>query len=380
MMNYPVRLLSCDTHLEHPATVMADHVDGKFHQILENALGTMKFWNDALSVQGPDGMHLGVMAGAQEFHKARLGRYDLETMEIPGSYGGPKEYIGWMDLDGVESAVILPGLALSTALGLVGKTASDSAERIEFIRGYNNFISDFCAEYPGRLLGAACIPQTSIDDAIEEMLRARDLPGITTISPGNFPSATSTPQPEDERFYAACQEAGMPITLHGGISSGPASIRTPRDVATWIMGQTEVATGGPFSAAQLIMSGVFDRIPDLRFVILEAGASWLPYMMGAMDHMWDRHRHWADIQLKNPASWYCTSGNFLWNIIADRAAVELRDRIGVENLSWSSDFPHSNSEWPRSQVSAINLCAGTTPAERNDILWSNAARFYGLEP
>jgi predicted TIM-barrel fold metal-dependent hydrolase len=377
MENYPVKLLSCDTHIEHPATVIADYVDEKFHDVLKKCASIMNVWG-GLPYQGPEGVPLGTLAGYNQFHEVRAGKIDLDSMEIPGACGGAKDYIGWLDIDHVDAAVILPGAMLSMALGLVAMSF-DRDDRIEYIRGYNNFLSDFCSEYPDRLLGGACVPHTSMEDAIVELRRLRDMPGITTISPGNFPNGSSSPSEADDRFYQECIELGFPITLHGGISGAPASIKGPKDVATWIIGHTEVATGGPFSAAQLIMSGVFDRLPEMRFIVLEAGASWLPFMMSTMDHMWDRHRHWAGLDLKNPPSWYCTSGHILWNIIADRPAIEFRDRIGVGNLSWSSDFPHSNSEWPHSQVSALQLCAGIPAKERFDVLWGNAARFYGLE-
>lgn len=380
MENYPVRLLSCDTHLEHDPMVMADYVDAKYHEVLENAFSYITHWNNVLPYQGPDGIPTGTLAGFGRFTEARRGMIDLKTMEIPGAYGGAKEYIEWLDLDGVEAAVMLPGAGLSTCMGLVAHTFPDRDDRIAFIQGYNNFISDFCAQYPGRLLGGACVPHTSIGDAIAELERLKTLSGIATVAPGNFPNGSSSPKPEDDEFYAACLDLGIPITLHGGISS-PArnGLNTPEDIATWIIGHTEVATGGPFSASQLILSGIFDRLPDLRFLVLEAGASWLPFMMSTMDHMWDRHRHWIGFELNNPPSWYCTSGHLMWNLISDRPAVEMRDRIGVQNLSWASDFPHSNSNFPRSQVAALELCAGTTPKERYDILWGNAARFYGLE-
>jgi predicted TIM-barrel fold metal-dependent hydrolase len=146
----------------------------------------------------------------------------------------------------------------------------------------------------------------------------------------------------------------------------------------WIIGQTETTTGGPFTAAQIILSGLFDRLPDLRFLIAECGAGWLPYMMGEMDHMYYRHRHWAGFELVNPPSWYCTSGNLVWNLIADHTAIKLRDDIGIANLTWASDFPHSNCQYPYAEVRAKELTAPLTDQERYDVLWGNAARFYRL--
>jgi predicted TIM-barrel fold metal-dependent hydrolase len=145
------------------------------------------------------------------------------------------------------------------------------------------------------------------------------------------------------------------------------------------MGQVECTTGGPYSAVQLILSGVFDRFPDLRFIILECGAGWLPYIMGELNHMYSRHKYWAGINVEQPPSWYCTSGNILWNLIADRTAIKLRDEIGVANLSMATDFPHSNSQYPWSKVRAMELTDGIPAQERHEIMWQNAAKYYRLE-
>lgn len=378
--NYPVRLFSCDTHIEHYPTAMMDYVDEKFHDVLKNKIVeyAQPLWGVGPKLFGPESIHLASFAGHGRFTEISPGSHNVQTDKIPGAYGTAKDYVGWLDLDGVETAVILPGGGLGMALGIVGATFGHD-DRLEFLRGYNNFVSDFCSEYPDRLLGGMVVPMSGVDEALAELHRAAKLPGMVTLSPAAFPNGSKHPLPEDDRFYAECMDLGVPITLHGGLSSPTAGLETMQDVATWIIGHVEVTTGGPFTATQLILSGVFDRLPDLRFIILECGAGWLPFMMGEMDHFWDRHRHWSGLRLKNPPSWYCTSGNLLWNIISDRAAIDFRDRIGVGNLSWSSDFPHSNSEFPRSQVRALQLCAGIPAKERYDILWGNAARFYGIE-
>src|SRR5690606_25901184 len=201
-------------------------------------------------------------------------------------------------------------------------------------RGYNNWLSDFCNQYPDRLKGAGLIPVTSIEDAIAETRRLKDLPCMISVSPASFPNGTASPKPEDDKYWAAALDMDMPITLHGGISSPMSGMTSPQDAAAWIIGHVEITTGGPFSATQLILSGVFDRFPGLSFIVLECGAGWLPFSMQQMDHFYSRQRYWAGIEIANPPSWYCTSGNLIWNVISDRVAIEMRDRIGVANLTW----------------------------------------------
>lgn len=378
MNNVPVKLLSCDTHLEHWATVLNDYVPSKYHHLFEQAPYKIKIHGHT-PCYGADGVEVNTLGGHRRFWEVRKGTLDTKTQKIPGAYGGPKEYTEWMKIGGITAAVVLPGGPTGSTIGMA-RGALDKEGYLEVLRGYNNFASDFAAANPEVLLGAACLPTTGVDDAIAEMRRVRKLPGIRTVAPAAFPNGSGTPLPEDDRFYAEALDLAMPLTMHGGWSSPIGGCKNDLDVAAWIIGHVEVVTGGPYTVTQLILSGVLDRFPELRFIVQEAGAGWLPFSMDIMDHFYDRQRFWAGLaDLKNPPSWYCTSGNFLWNIICDRTAVKMRDLIGVDNLSWSSDFPHGNTEWPETRVRALQLLADCTAEERHKILWANAAKFYGLE-
>ncbi|WP_083536671.1 amidohydrolase family protein [Steroidobacter denitrificans] len=377
MSAIPVKLLSCDTHLEHWGTVLENYIPQKHHPLFEQAPYKIKIHGHT-PCYGDDGVNVAAIGGYRDYWKIRKGTIDIKKDKIPGTYGGPDEYAEWMKIDGITAAVLLPGGPTGSVIG-VARGTLDRAEYLDVLRGYNNFASDFSKAYPDMFLGGACIPTTGIDDAIAELQRVSKLPGIRTVAPAAFPNGSASPQPEDDRFYQEAMNLGMPITMHGGWSSPIGGCKNDQDVAAWIIGHIEVVTGGPYSATQMILSGVFDRLPNLRIIVLEAGAGWLPFSMDVMDHFYDRQRHWAGIDLKNPPSWYCTSGNFLWNVIADRHAIKMRNFIGVDNLSWASDFPHGNSEFPEDRARAMKLVADCTAEERNKILWSNAAQFYGLE-
>jgi predicted TIM-barrel fold metal-dependent hydrolase len=377
MSKQSVRMLSCDTHLEHWPTVLKDYVPKKLHDLFDKAPFMVTMFNQ-VPHYGEDSVTTSVLAGYRNFSEVKRGTIDIRSQNIPGAYGGPDEYAHWMHLDGVTKAVLLPGAALGATIG-AARATGDKDAYMAVLQGYNDFINDFSLTHPEMFLGGACIPGTGVDDAIAEMERVRKMPGIHTVAPGSFPNGSTSPTDEDDRFWAASLDLDMPITMHGGISTPTNGIKTDRDAATWIIGHVEITTGGPYSATQLIMSGVFDRFPDLRVIILECGAGWLPFSMDVMNHFYDRQRFWAGIDLKNPPAWYCTSGNLLWNIICDKTAIRLRDEIGVDNLSWSSDFPHGNSEWPESRSRALKLLDGCTDEERDKILWSNAAKFYRLD-
>lgn len=380
----PVKLFSCDTHIEQWPTVFKDYIPEKFHDAIDKAPYLAKLWGQT-SFQGPDGVPFCALSGHGNYPGVRRGQIDLRTDKIAGCYGGAKEYVGWLDVDGIDKAIVLPGVMHGSAFGAV-KGFKDPAGYLAFVQGYNNYLSDFCSEYPDRLLGGASIPVTNIDDALAELKRVSKLPGIKTIAPAVYPSGKDIPTLEDDKFWMACLELDMPITMHQGMSTayaayhaGNGGFKTEEDMFAFLMCQMDHANGVPFTVGQMILNGLFDRIPELTFLWDECGAGWLPYLAQSMDHFIDRHKCWKNVKLKQMPSWYLTSGNNLWNVIYDPAAIKAIDMIGVDNLTWSSDFPHSNSEYPMSRIRAIEMTAPCTAEERHKILWSNAAKFYRVE-
>jgi predicted TIM-barrel fold metal-dependent hydrolase len=105
----------------------------------------------------------------------------------------------------------------------------------------------------------------------------------------------------------------------------------------------------------------------------------VPFYLEQMDNNYQRHRHWAGFEIKAPPSSYCREGRFLWNVIQDDLAMQWRHLIGVDCMTWSSDFPHIVTEWPRSQWHVQRMMKDLPTDERHKICWANAARFYQLE-
>jgi predicted TIM-barrel fold metal-dependent hydrolase len=126
------------------------------------------------------------------------------------------------------------------------------------------------------------------------------------------------------------------------------------------------------------MSRVFERFPSLRFSFAETGAGWVPFYAEQADTNYERHRYWWDFELEHPPSHYVRH-NFLWGIQDDYVSIELRHRIGTENIMWASDFPHHATDWPHSRDLIDRLLNGVPDGERRQIVCRNAADFYHLD-
>ena len=106
-----------------------------------------------------------------------------------------------------------------------------------------------------------------------------------------------------------------------------------------------MATG---NITDMIFTGVFERFPELQVCWIETGVGWIPHFLECLDDRWWRNRVWGDLPLTEPPSSYWYRNNAATFII-DRTGVELRHRVGVDNMMWSSDYPHHGNDWPYSR-------------------------------
>ena len=128
---------------------------------------------------------------------------------------------------------------------------------------------------------------------------------------------------------------------------------------------------------EMIFQGVFDRFPKLRMAAVETGVGWIPHFLEMTDDRYWRNRIWAGTKLKKVPSDYFRD-HWLATFIVDRSGVAVRHQVGVDNMAWSTDFPHHGNDWPYSRRVIDTLFAEVPEDERRKIVCTNAARFWGL--
>ncbi|MBI3783519.1 MAG: amidohydrolase family protein [Deltaproteobacteria bacterium] len=133
----------------------------------------------------------------------------------------------------------------------------------------------------------------------------------------------------------------------------------------------------PGIIAEMIFGGVFHRFPKLNVAFTEAGAGWLPYLLEQMDDRYWRNRYWTGCELEMLPSEYFHR-NCRVTFMYDPYAIRNRHSCGVENLMWSSDYPHHGTDWPYSRRVIGETFGGVPSAERVRILARNCAELYGL--
>ena len=129
---------------------------------------------------------------------------------------------------------------------------------------------------------------------------------------------------------------------------------------------------------QMLNGGLFDRVPELRVVLAEVDAGWVPYVKEQMDNRALRRHPGATLRdMELPSA--IIDRHFSYTYITDHFAVRNRHAIGVDSLMWSSDYPHGGSDWPHSLRTLHADFADVPAAERDQILAGNALRHYRFD-
>jgi predicted TIM-barrel fold metal-dependent hydrolase len=126
-----------------------------------------------------------------------------------------------------------------------------------------------------------------------------------------------------------------------------------------------------------VFNGIFQRFPKLRFVSVESGVGWLAWMAEYMDRTWEKQRYWTDSPLAEKPSFYMDR-NVYGSFINDRLGVLNRNAPGGRNIMWSSDYPHSETSFPRSHEVVARDFEGIPEADVHEIVCERARRVYGV--
>jgi len=178
-------------------------------------------------------------------------------------------------------------------------------------------------------------------------------------------------------FFRACEETKTTINMHIGSSSRmPAtSPDAPVAVAASLSFNNSMA-----SLCDFLFSGTFVRFPDLKIAYSEGQIGWLPYILERVDDVWSEHRAWggvADILPNPPSSYYYS--NVFGCFFRDNHGLESLHRIGVDNVTFETDYPHTDTTWPNTLEVATKMMGHLPEDVQYKMLRGNAIRMLHLD-
>jgi len=385
-----LEIVDADCHILEPTDIwetwLPKKYQGKAPKLVKDADGG-DAWQFAGSPE-PDPIGLVATPGMawDEFRWTGVKYSDAR----PGCYDGA-ERLKDMDIDGVRAEILFP--PQRTIGHFLGDEDDDFV--LAGVDAYNNFLLDqFCAPDPERLIGMAQIPSIGIDAAVDTLRKAKAR-GFHGVVISCWPAGGNDLSEADDPFWAAAAEEGMPVCIHinlisraarqaqrvaaikaGGLSIyGAAKEAQAKAKAVGSLGAVFTMVAG--TIGNLIFTGVFERFPDLHIACIETGVGWLGHYLEQLDDRYWRNRSWGNIPISQPPSFYWRR-NMSATFITDKSGIATRHAVGVENMMWSSDYPHHGNDWPYSRKTIDDMMGAIPTAERAAIVGGNAARIFGL--
>jgi predicted TIM-barrel fold metal-dependent hydrolase len=289
----------------------------------------------------------------------------------PGCFD-PKVRLDDMDADGVEAQANFPNFP--GFAGTVFFRADDKALALECVKAYNDFVLDeWCAAAPERFIPIVLTPFWDVDEMVKEVRRTADK-GARAISFVETPHTLGLPSFHTDHwdpFLAEAAAAELPLCLHFGSGGAPAVAPDANLVVLIaLFGMNSIGT-----TVDLLLSPVFHKFPGLKVALSEGGIGWMPYAIERVDSSWERHRWYNDVNRDvRPSELFAK--HIFGCFITDDAGIEARHRIGVDNIMFESDYPHSDSMWPNSRSRLETALAAVPDDEAVKIAETNARRLF----
>jgi predicted TIM-barrel fold metal-dependent hydrolase len=272
------------------------------------------------------------------------------------------------DHDGVVAEVLYPSVLFNVY------QVEDTEVVHSTFQAYNDWLYDYVKPAPDRLYGLGAIQLRDLDWAIDELKRVKEM-GYVGLS---IPCTAPPDKPFSDRFYdpfwAAAEEAQMPLTMHIFSSAAPM-----HGVPSVPGAESPLAhVGMEATLMHLIAWGVLERFPGLKFVVTEFETGWIGNFLRRTDHTWTRHGGriaGATLPRKPSEYWH---RQFIATFEDDPIGIRTRDFIGTANLMWGSDYPHGDSIFPESQPILDSLFGPDEEHDRFLLTAANVTQLYNL--
>jgi predicted TIM-barrel fold metal-dependent hydrolase len=389
------KIVSVDDHVVEPPHVWerwlpAKHRD-KGPRVERRGIGTMRHVGGGTYEQtfDPDGPQADCwvyedLVYIHKRHVAAVG-FDRDEMTMspmtydemrPGCYD-PKARVDDMELNWVEASLSFP--SFPRFCGQTFLEAKDRELAEACVYAYNDWMVDeWCGDSGGRLIPLPIIPLWDVELAAAEVRRNASR-GARAVCFSEIPAVLGLPSIHTgdwDPFFAACAETGTVVCMHIGSSSKMPATSADAPVAV----AATLSFGNAMSSlTDFLFSGVLVRFPDLKLAYSEGQIGWIPYILERADDVWLEHRAWGgvrDIVPEPPSTYYYRQvfGCFF----RDRHGIESLETVGVDNTTFETDYPHTDSTWPHTKKVAQELMAGLSDDVVYKLVRGNAIRMLEL--
>ncbi|CAN5513871.1 amidohydrolase family protein [soil metagenome] len=390
------KIISVDDHVVEPAHVWQTWLPERFRaegpRIERRKVGGMKHigggtYEQEFTADGrpADCWVFGDLVYIHKRHVAAVG-FSRDEMTMtpmtydemrPGCYD-PKARVADQEMNHVEASLCFPSFPR-----FCGQTFTEHPDKemgLACVKAYNDWmVEEWCGDSDGALIPLIIVPLWDAELAAAEVRRNAER-GVHAVCFSEVHAHLGLPSihsGEWDPFFAACEDTETTINMHIGSSSRmPAtSGDAPVAVAASLSFNNAMA-----SMTDWLFSGNLVKFPNLTLAYSEGQIGWIPYILERVDDVWREHRAWGGVKdlIPEPPSTYYYK-NIFGCFFRDKHGVDSLDIVGVDNITFETDYPHTDSTWPHTLEVATGLMEGVPEEAVYTIMRGNAIRMLHLD-
>lgn len=392
------KIISVDDHLVEPPHLWEKWLPEKFKErgprIERRRVGDIKYVGgekmyeyelDAPDAPWGDVWFYEDLVHPNKRHVAAVGfdRDDMEAVPItydemrPGCYD-PKARVKDMADNHVEMSLSFP--TLPRFCGQTFKEAKDKDLALACVEAYNNFMVDeWCGDSGGALIPLCIIPLWDVELAVKEVKRnaARGCHSVCFSEVAANLGLPSIHTGYWDPLFEVCEDTQTVVCMHIGSSSNQpvTSADAPPAVPATLSFNNAMA-----SLSDFLFSGILVRHSNLKLAYSEGQMGWVPYILERADDVWKDHRAWGgvkDLVPEPPSTYYYQSVYTCF--FKDTHGLECIEKIGEDNITFETDYPHTDSTWPHTKEVAEKMMGHLSEELVYKIVRGNAARMLNLK-
>jgi predicted TIM-barrel fold metal-dependent hydrolase len=396
MDDFP-KIISVDDHVIEPPGVWQDRLPAKYKdvgpRVKRAPMGEMTFVGGkfayAPGTDGPscDWWHYEDLAIPQTRLSAAVG-FDRDEVKITAityeemrrGCWDPKARLEDMDANWTDAQMCFP--SFPRFCGQTFLEADDKDLALLCVKAYNDWmVEEWCGDSNGRLIPLIIIPLWDAQLAADEVRRnaARGVRAVCFSEIPPFLGLPSIHSGDWDPFFAACAETSTVVNMHIGSSSKMPSTSADAPPA---VGSTLTFGNAMSSMVDFLMSGVLVRYPNLTLAYSEGQIGWIPYILERADKVWEENRGWNGVYGKipePPSTYYYRQIYGCFFDDEHGLSPDALERCGVDNITFETDYPHSDSTWPHSKETAQKLMGHLPPETVRKLVRGNAITMLGLD-
>ncbi|MGO8936450.1 MAG: amidohydrolase family protein [Mycobacterium sp.] len=370
-------LISVDDHIVEPPDMFKNHLPKKYAdeapRLVHNPDGSDSWQFRDVVIPN---VALNSVAGRP---KEEYGLEPQGLDEIRPGCWQIDERIKDMNAGGIFASICFP-----TFPGFAGRlfATEDHEFGLALLRAYNDWhVEEWCGAYPARFI-PMCLPVIWDAEACAAEVRRNANRGVHALTFSENPAVLGYPSFHDDYWtplWKALVDTETVMNVHIG-SSGRLAVTAPdapMDVMITLQPMNIVQ-----AAADLLWSAPIKKYPDLKIALSEGGTGWIPYFLERANRTYEMHSVWThqDFGGKLPSEVF--REHFLTCFISDQVGVQLRHQIGIDNIAWEADYPHSDSMWPGAPEQLWDVLSDHSVSETdiNKMTHENAMRWYSFDP